>query len=302
MRTVYVLLTMDCETARSDLAPCAIRMSGSGPADYGESARSICGYAETAARYGYPVTFLAHPEVAVENADLLLDLRDRGACPGLHVHPYKLRHRKYRYDLGAYSAGEQTRIISDAMQVWESALGSPPSYFRAGYFSASDETPGVLEDLGFAGGSLSNPGRVLPGHHSVWTGAEPYPHRVDRKCRLIEGDSDFINVPVSVAFGRPVRRGHAGERGFEWSYVPHPYEHRAVIEDVLDRFRVDKPRFPVIVTDSHNDQEYLDPEHPARLNLELILRTIQDACARRGMRPEGITLDALCRLVLDDSR
>lgn len=297
-----MLLTMDCETARSDLAPFAMRMSGSGPADYGESGRSIRGYAETAATCGYPVTFLAHPEVAVENGDLLLDLQDRGACLGLHVHPYKLRHREYRYDLGAYSAGEQIRIISDAMQVWESAIGRPPSCFRAGYFSASDETAGVLEDLGFAGGSLSNPGRVLPGHHSVWAGAEPYPHRAHRKCRLIEGEGDFINVPVSVAFGRPVRRGHAGERGFEWSYVPHPYDHRAVIENVLGRFRVDEPRFPVIVTDSHNDQEYLDPEHPARLNLELILGTIQDTCARTGMLPEGITLDALCSLVLENSR
>ncbi|MCY3765512.1 MAG: hypothetical protein OXH06_08800 [Gemmatimonadetes bacterium] len=301
MRTVYVLLTMDCETARSDLAPNAIRMSGSGPADYKESARSICGYAETAATHGYPVTFLAHPEVAVENADLLLDLQDRGACLGLHVHPYKLRHRKYRYDLGAYSAGEQTRIVSEAMQVWESALGSTPRYFRAGYFSANDQTIGVLNELGFAGGSLSNPGRFLPGHHSLWAGAENYPHRAHHQCRLTAGESNFINVPVSVAFGRPVGRGHAGEQGFEWSYVPHPYDHAAVIRNVLERFVVDKPRFPVIVTDSHNDQEYRDPDHPARLNLGLILRTIMDTCCRMGLRPEGITLDALCRLVLEDA-
>ena len=296
-----MLLTMDCETARSDLTPDAIRMSDSGPADYRESARSIRGYAETGATYGYPVTLLAHPEVAVENADLLLDLRNRGACLGLHVHPYKLRHRKYRHDLGAYSARDQSRIIKGAMQEWESALGRPPRYFRAGYFSANDQTFGVLSDLGFAGGSLSNPGRVLPAHHSVWAGAEPYPHRAHRECRLNAGDSDFINVPVSVDFGRPVRRGHAGEQGYEWSYVPHPYDHVAVIQNVLERFVVDEPRFPVIVTDSHNDQEYRDPDHPARLNLELILRTIMDTCCRMGLRPEGITLDALCRLVGEDA-
>ncbi|MDE2888120.1 MAG: hypothetical protein OXR72_07875 [Gemmatimonadota bacterium] len=302
MRTVYVLLTMDCETARSDLAPNAIRMSGSGPADYEESARSIFGYAETAATYGYPVTFLAHPEVAVENADLLLDLRDRGACLGLHVHPYKLRHRKYQHDLGAYSAGEQSGIVSGAMHVWESALGHPPRYFRAGYFSANDQTFGVLSDLGFAGGSLSIPGRVLPGHHSLWAGAENYSHRAHHQCRLTAGESDFINVPVSVAFERPVSRGHAGEQGHEWLYVPHRYDHAAVIRDVLDRFTLDKPRFPVIVTDSHNDQDYLNTQHPARLNLERILGTILDTCTRMGMRPEGITLDALCRQVLEDLR
>lgn len=301
MRPVYVLLTMDCETARSDLAAHATRMSGSGPADYQESARSIRGYVQTAASYGFPVTLLTHPEVALENADLLVQLRDRGACLGLHVHPYKLRDRKYRYDFGAYSARTQFEIIREAMQGWESALGEAPRYFRAGYFSANDSTFRVLSDLGFAGGSLSNPGRILPAHHSVWTGAEPYPHRAHPGCRLIGGDSDFINVPVSVAFGRPVRRGHAGEQGYEWPYVPHRYDHRAIIRNLLDRFLLDEPRFPVIVTDSHNDQEYFDPDHSARLNFELILSTIRDTCRQMGMRPEGITLDALCKLVLEDS-
>ena len=292
-----MLLTMDCETARSDLTPCAIRMSGSGPSDYRESERSIRAYVETAASYDFPVTLFTHPEVASGNADLLLDLRERGACLGLHLHPYKLKGGKYKHDLGAYTAAEQSGIISEAMLAWESALGGRPRYFRAGYFSASDATFRVLDELGFAGGSLSIPGRVLPGHQSMWAGAEAYPHRAHYECRLVAGGRDFINVPVSVAFGRPVQRGHAGERGFEWLYVPHRYDHVAVVKDMLDRFLRDDPRFPVIVTDSHNDRDYSYPGHPARMNLELIFKTIPDACRRIGMRPEGITLDALCKLV-----
>ena len=293
-----MLLTMDCETARSDLTPYAIRMSGSGPVDYRESGRSIRAYVETAASNGFPVTLFAHPEVASENTELLLELREQGACLGLHLHPYKFKGGKYKYDLGAYSAGEQSGIVSEAMQVWESALGSPPRYFRAGYFSANDETFGVLKELGFAGGSLSNPGRVLPGHHSVWAGAEPYPHRADLECRLTRGTSEFVNVPVSGAFGRPVKRGHAGERGYEWPYVPHKYPHGEVIRDVLDRFSTELPRFGTIVADSHNDQDYSDPEHPARRNLEVIIRSIRDICKQMEMRAVGVTLDALCDRVL----
>ena len=295
-----MLLTMDCETARSDLTPYAIRMSGSGPVDYRESGRSIRAYVETAASNGFPVTLFAHPEVASENTELLLELREQGACLGLHLHPYKFRGGKYKYDLGAYSAGEQSGIVSEAMQVWESALGSPPRYFRAGFFSANDETFRVLNELGFSGGSLSNPGRVLPGHHSVWAGAEPYPHRADLKCRLTRGTSEFVNVPVSGAFGRPVERGHAGERGYEWPYVPHKYPHREVIRDVLHRFSIESPRFGTIVTDTHNDQDYSDLEHPARRNLELILRSVRDLSEQMEMHPVGITLDALCKLVLAD--
>ena len=254
------------------MTPYARQMSSSGPTDYRESERSIYFYFETAKTYGFPVTFFAHPEVALENADLLQTLQDQGACLGLHLHPYKLRGGRYRYDLGAYSARAQREIIQEAMQVWASALGKTPRYFRAGYFSANDCTFGVLRELGFVGGSLSNPGRILPAHCSVWAGAEPYPHRAHLGFRLIRGDSDFINVPVSAAFGRPVAQGHAGERGYEWSYVPHTYDHRAVIRDVLNRFRTEDPRFGTLVTDSHNDQDYSDPRHPARQNLcELVL-------------------------------
>ena len=300
MRTVYVLLTMDCETAKSDVTPYATQMSGSGPLDYRESERSIRGYVETAASYGFPTTLFAHPEVAVGNTELLLALEKHGACLGLHLHPYKLKGQNYKYDLGAYSATEQREILYRAMQVWESALGKPPQYFRAGYFSANDNTYQVLHELGFRGGSLSNPGRILPSHCSVWAGAEVYPHRAHFGFRLIKGDRDFINVPVSGAFGRPVARGHAGEQGYEWSYIPHAYDHRKIIQDVLRRFAGYEPRFGTIVTDTHNDQDYSDSEHPARQNLELILRSIQDFCKEMDLKPVGITVDALCELVLKD--
>ena len=89
-RVVYVVLTMDCETSQDDVTSHARRMSASGPADYRESAASIEGYCELAARYGYPVTLLAHPEVAAAHRGLLLQLQADGACLGLHVHPYKL--------------------------------------------------------------------------------------------------------------------------------------------------------------------------------------------------------------------
>jgi len=295
-----VLLTMDCETAKSDVTPYATQMSGSGPIDYHESARSIRGYVETASSYGFPTTLFVHPEVAVGNMELLLSLEKQGACLGLHLHPYKFKSQNYEYDLGAYSASDQREILHKAMQVWESALGKPPAYFRAGYFSANDSTYRVLHELGFRGGSLSNPGRILPSHCSVWAGAEVYPHRAHLGFRQIKGDSDFINVPVSGAFGRPVARGHAGEQGYEWSYIPHTYDHREIIQDVLKRFADDVPRFGTIVTDTHNDQDYSDPKHPARQNLELILRSIQDFCKELDMKPVGITLDALCELVLND--
>ena len=295
-----MLLTMDCETAKSDVTPYATQMSGSGPRDYDESERSIRGFVETASSFGFPVTLLAHPEVAVGNKDLLLELEDKGACLGLHLHPYKLKDQNYKYDLGAYAASEQREIFQRAIAVWESALGKRPRYFRAGYFSANDSTYRVLQELGFLGGSLSNPGRILPSHCSVWAGAEVYPHRAHFGFRLIEGNSDFINVPISGALGRPVAQGHAGEQGFEWLYIPHTYDHKEIVKDILKRFVDEAPRFGTLVTDTHNDQDYSDANHPASRNFERILRSIAHFCNEMDLEPVGITLDRLCELVLKD--
>ena len=297
MSTVYVMLTMDCESAKVDVSDHGTAMSGSGPAEYNESERSIRGYVEAAAAAGFPVTLFVHPEVAVAHVDLLHDLRSSGTCLGLHLHPYKFAGDRYEHDLGAYTGDDQRSILSEAIAVWENALGFRPLYLRAGYFSANDSTVGVLQSLGFKGGSLSNPGRILPDHASVWSGAHPYPHRAHDAFRLLAGDSDFIEVPVSVAFSRPVKRGHAGEQGFEWPYIPHTYDHAEVIGDILDRFRKDKPAFGTIVTDTHNDQDYTDPDHTSRRNLDTILNAIVTGCDVRKLTPTGITIDRLCDLV-----
>ena len=192
---INVILTMDCEPALFECSPLAIELSGTGPATYQFGESSIRGYVETADREGYPVTLFAHPEVAVAQTALLLELQDAGACLGMHLHPYKFDTVRYPKDLGAFTAEQQTELISAASEVWSDALGQHPRFFRGGVFSANDATFGVLVELGFEGGSLSCPGRVLPEAMAIWAGAELYPHRANLSFRHIEGDSDFIEIP-----------------------------------------------------------------------------------------------------------
>lgn len=234
-REILLLLTADCETAKLDLGPESIRMSGSGPADYVESESSIRGYAAVARAWGLPLTLFAHPEVAEHNRELLLELEAQGACLGLHLHPYKLVGSGYRHDLGAYSADEQRDMLEAAAGRWEAALGKRPRYFRAGYFSANDSTFRVLAGLGFRGGSISIPGRILPEHYSVWAGADPRPHQAHLDFRQRAGDSDFVEVPVAVDYCQPHLRGHAGDQGFAWPYIPADYDHRLTVQHLLER-------------------------------------------------------------------
>lgn len=69
---IYVLLTMDCEPANPDVTSHALSMSASGPTSYTESQRSIEGYFNLAKKFGVPVTFFVHPEIANHHQNLLL--------------------------------------------------------------------------------------------------------------------------------------------------------------------------------------------------------------------------------------
>ena len=54
------------------------------------------------------------------------------------------------------------------------------------------------------------------------------------------------------------------------------------------------------VTDTHNDQDYSDLDHPASRNFELILRSIEKFCKEMNLEPVGVRIDELCDFVRKD--
>ena len=66
---IYVAMSMDCERARDYTHPDA-----SGPTDFEASAEWVRAYAARAGEYGWPISFFLHPEVALGQADVFLDL------------------------------------------------------------------------------------------------------------------------------------------------------------------------------------------------------------------------------------
>ena len=249
-------------------------------------------------REGYPVTLFAHPEVAVAQTSLLLELQEAGACLGMHLHPYKFDPDRYPRDLGYFGAEQQVETISAASTVWSDALGQHPRFFRGGVYSANDATFGVLLELGFEGGSVSVPGRVLPRAMAIWAGAELYPHRANLAFRHIKGDSDFIEVPMSSDTSRPMSSGELGEHGLEWPYIPSiQYDHPAIVRNVIARGIQDDAIFPTYVTNTHQDQDYAADEHPASVNLQTIFRTLRETASEFGVGLAGRTIAEMCDLV-----
>ncbi|MGD0176050.1 MAG: polysaccharide deacetylase family protein [Candidatus Bathyarchaeia archaeon] len=289
-RKVLVFVTMDGEPVRAHLTPNALRLSPTGPPDIAASERSIRGFTAIARQYGFPTTLFLHPEVAVSQSDFLLKLRKQGVCLAMHLHPYKFGDGRYKQDLGAYSASEQRRIIEEAANVWEKALGQRPLYFRGGWNSANDNTFRVLQELGFKGGSLSVPGGTWPDHFAVWSGAEPYPHRAHLEFRQVKGNSNFVEVPMSADLQRLVPH--------EWLELDEPYNYEKIIRNILEDLKTHSPPYCTIGMDTHNDQDYSNPDHSSTVKCRFAFDLIRTLCAEMDVQPMGMTIESICELVL----
>lgn len=294
-QTVWFMPTMDCEPPKPTVSDHANTKSVTGPTSWEESEAAIRGYVSLLDEYGHVPTLFVHPEVAAYHDDLFRELDNTGVCLGLHLHPYKF-DEDYRDDLGAYPEPEQRSLIADALEVWESALGTHPRYFRGGVFSANDSTIGILEDLGFTGGSLSDPGRVKPTAQAVWAGAEPYPHHAHRGFRLLAGDAEFVEVPYLGDFTRPVHSSPFDrEQGYETIYLDSPidYDRPAVTRNLIERFRTDTPAVPTLVPNTHNRSNYSQSDHPSVGYLRDVMATLDECESTGDMTVQSATIETI---------
>lgn len=295
MREFKVVLTMDCEPTTATSHPAA-----TGPKDWRAGEDAVLGYVELAARHGLPVTFFVHPEAAVAQADMFRDLERRGACLGLHMHPWKYslwRHqgRKFLAHYGGLTAAEQAELLGEASAIWADAIGHRPEYFRPGTFSANDAIFAVLAAQGFRGGSCTAPGRLIPEMQAIWVGGQPDPHRGHPAFRQARGDLDFANMPLSADFSRHLqgpsgRSMHADFRpDVDWpgQYgVSYETIARNVVAQVLER----APDVPVLSTITHNHYPFRDDGDAVTQRLVTMLDEMMAACEAAGVTAKGATL------------
>ncbi|MFB6311867.1 MAG: hypothetical protein ABEH64_11890 [Salinirussus sp.] len=288
MPDVAIIPTMDCEPPDPAISAHASSKSGTGPPDWEFGKAAIRGFAERCAEADLSPTLFIHPQVGDRYRDLFLELQSEGACLALHLHPYKF-DETYTEDLGAYPEPEQRDLLEAAIAEWEAIFGEHPRLIRGGVYSANDVTMPILEDLGFTGGSLSTPGRVKPSAAAVWAGAPLDPHRGHAGFRLLAGDLDFVEVPLTVDPTRSAQSGHLGQGGYESLYVsdveaealvpdPEPYDLAAVTRNVLDRIAREEPAVPTLVTNTHNNMDYANPDHRAVANLQTVIQTATARC------------------------
>ncbi len=290
MKSIYVLVTMDVEPALAE----GCRPEGaSGPMSYADSERFIAGYDAIASEFGFPVTYMVHPEATRQHAALLRRLAANGACLGLHLHPWKFASGRYPDHFGALTGPQQYAIVSEAAAIWMDAIGHRPPFFRPGTFSANDMSFEVLETLGFEGGSLSAPGRVYPHLNAVWAGAEPDPHRGHAAFRQVPGELDFVNIPLSVDLS--VLEDRDGRRFF-WDLRPDwlAADYRTIATNIVGQLMIRDPAVPVVHVVTHNDNDYSDPDDRVCRNFRSVLDAVNRAIGEAGARPVGATFADIC--------
>jgi hypothetical protein len=276
---IYVAFTMDCERIASESPP-------GGPATWEQSQRSIQGYCARLLDHGYPPTLFLTPECAAEHSAMLGRLVARGAELGLHVHPQSLGDHRYGRYLGEYDGEMQHQILGQAAEAMEHAVGIRPRSFRPGNFSASDATFGVLYELGFRQGSVSDPGRDAPQFAAVWVGAPAEPHYVDPEDKLRPGSLPFLEVPLTTD---PERR-HPNGFPFELRIESGPFEawHRQIMEKALrksERAERDATAPKALCIFTHNYHAFDDPRDPHTMTLQAMLDYLSGLSSKESILP-----------------
>ncbi len=285
---LFVCFTMNVERIKA-------QSPTGGPVTWGAGEASAQGFCDFLLERGFPVTLLIVPDAAQKQARVLRRLHREGHECGLHVHPHSWHNNYLAPDhheyLGGMTAEEQYIMIEEARDELAEALAAAPESFRPGNFSANDDTFRVLASLGFRCGSVSQPGRSLPRIRAVWHGAGRAVFRANRAFRLVPGDLDFVEIPVTVDSSRTDHWSGVGDTRLD--DCPPPDILHAMADTLRGLAAVHAPVKHLCLF-SHNSVRYEAGHGDGRLP---ILKSVADGIARLAAQHEmevvGCTLSQL---------
>jgi peptidoglycan/xylan/chitin deacetylase (PgdA/CDA1 family) len=250
--------------------------------------RAVRGIAEVLESHGLRGTFHVLPTDIEASGAMYRELHGRGHEIGLHVHPAVDGFGEF---LGAYGPDDQLNILRANRDRFAQAMGFAAETICIGYGSTNDYTYGILYDLGFRHGMTSFPSRVLPECASVHAGAPLDVHYANRHNRVLVGDLDYVEIPVTVD---PDSRLWGGK---------HPQDLRVELVDAKNHWytinkaveRQVQQGVPVKVIRgiTHNIFEYSDPKDFRRQTMDGMIRAVKDIAAKHNLELIGATADQI---------
>jgi peptidoglycan/xylan/chitin deacetylase (PgdA/CDA1 family) len=241
-------------------------------------ARADRGIADVLESRGLVGTFHVLPTEAEANAALYRELKARGHEIGLHVHPAAQGYGEF---FGIYGPDQQRTILKDAKDRAESALGFAVGSLCIGYVSTNDHSYAIFEELGFRHGMTSLPTRVLPECASVHAGAPLGIHYANRHNRLLPGDMDYVEIPVTVD---PESRLWGGKHPQDLRVeLVDAKNHYYTIKKAIQRQLSERSPLMYLLGFTHNVFDYSDPRDFRRQTLEGIIAHVKDLCSAQSL-------------------
>lgn len=266
--------TIDCESTRAEI----------GDTSLGE--RAISGFASILEEEGWRGTFFLTPEEVVALPAAVLRLAEKGHEIALHPHP-DASGWSSPY-LGTYSPDHQQRIVEDGIAVFERSIGIRPLSCRPGYASANDATFRVLVANGIRQTSASIPGRRMTTLASNWTGAPLFPHYAHAYNRLLTGELDLVELPISVDWEAMIWGGrHPQDLRVEFTDAKNQ---SFVIEKLMKRQLAEDLPIKAIVAFTHNIFRYGDPRDFRHETMLGMIQTMKRCAETLGLTWDGCTI------------
>lgn len=279
MKKLNAIFTMDCE-ATNELA------AEGGPKDWDFCKRSIVGYCDALLKRNFRATLFIVPYTAEKHNGLFQELEREGIELALHYHPQDYGYRDY---LGAYDAKQQYSMLLEASDRWAQAIGKKPESFRSGNLSANDYTFPTLERLGFRQGSLGVPGRNFTRVKANWNGSPMAPYHTNRANRLLEGDMELLEVPVTADWESIMWGGLTPlEMRIE---MVDARAHGFTIRKNVERQLKERDCCPYILILTHNIFDYSDKTEFRTQVVEGIINELKNCAENEDLDLEGPTLE-----------
>jgi peptidoglycan/xylan/chitin deacetylase (PgdA/CDA1 family) len=239
---VHICWTIDCEATQQGIANPEL------------GRRSVRGFVDVVTAAGMRPTLFVLPGDATAYPQLLRQLAAEGVEIGLHFHPQEDGYDDY---CGSFTAEEQYAMYSRARAQLADAIGFEPFAFRTGSCSANDATFPVTAELGFSACSHSMPGRNLIHLRSSWAGASARVHYAHAANRLLEGELDLVEVPISTDPDSMLwSGGHPQDLRVELFDAKNQ---RYLIDKLIQREKASDGPCKAIVALTHNVFQFGDP-------------------------------------------
>ncbi len=300
-KTVPFVLSMDCERVNPGKP-----FYPAGPRTERESARNIAAFIDIARETDFPVTLFLTPEAATLHAGYLKRLDPEQVEFGLHLHP-RTFGLGVSESLGLLEVPVQERLLAQATDIIEEALGRRPVSFRAGFYSANESTFRILKSLGYHYSSTTVPGRYKPAYGIDWRHIGTGPVNIAGIWEFPLSASATRRLPDVAAAGRALLAGigaslpgmhrpgasllrlginlaralHATRRpGTDIDPASLQIEHRDHrLRVAISREILSMAGAPVLVCTTHNDVDFTHPRSPHTAALRRYLHWLRHQSA-----------------------